>query len=94
MNTWAIQHNEEDYPNADQFDPTRFLENDFGTAKSGPPGTDDSSRRRTYAFGAGRRVCAGQDMAQKSLLLSMAKLLWAFDMRYVTDCFCMRMFCD
>lgn len=81
MNTWAIHHNEEDYPNADQFDPTRFLENEFGTASS-DPSANDASRRRTYAFGAGRRVCAGQDMAEKTMLLSMAKLLWAFDMRY------------
>lgn len=83
MNTWAIHHNEDDYPNADTFDPTRFLDNDFGTATPVSSSTDGTSRRRTYAFGAGRRVCAGQDMAEASLLLSMAKLLWAFDIRYV-----------
>jgi cytochrome P450 len=87
MNTWAINHNEEDFPNPDAFDPARWLAED---SKSTLPGyssesvfvsTDDASRRRSYAFGAGRRVCAGQEMAERSLLLSMAKLLWMFDMR-------------
>ncbi|KAJ4304951.1 hypothetical protein N0V90_000479 [Kalmusia sp. IMI 367209] len=80
MNTWAIHHNEDDYPNPDVFDPTRFLDNDFGTVLASEDGKD-ASRRRTYAFGAGRRVCAGQDMAEKSLLMAMAKLLWAFNIR-------------
>lgn len=37
------------------------------------------SRRQTYAFGAGRRVCAGQRMAEQSMLITMAKLMWSFD---------------
>ncbi|KAJ4349832.1 uncharacterized protein N0V89_008451 [Didymosphaeria variabile] len=87
MNTWAIHHNEEDYPNADVFDPARWLVDDSSSTLHGHSAdsvflsTDEASRRRTYAFGAGRRVCAGQEMAERSLLLSMAKLLWAFDMR-------------
>lgn len=89
MNTWAIHHNEEDYPNADSFDPSRWLDGDSGsmvpgyTSESVFVSTEDASRRRTYAFGAGRRVCAGQEMAERSMLLTMAKLLWAFNMRYV-----------
>ena len=37
------------------------------------------SRRQTYAFGAGRRVCAGQRMAEQSMMITMAKLMWCFD---------------
>lgn len=84
MNTWAIHHNEEDYPNANTFDPTRFLVNEFGT-RSPISLPDDAGRKPTYAFGAGRRVCAGQEMAQHSLLLSMAKMVWTFNMSYVTN---------
>ncbi|KAL1610330.1 hypothetical protein SLS60_001996 [Paraconiothyrium brasiliense] len=87
MNTWAIHHNEEDYPKADVFDPARWLVDNSSSTLPGHSSdsvfitTEEASRRRTYAFGAGRRVCAGQEMAEMSLLLSMAKLLWAFDMR-------------
>lgn len=41
--------------------------------------TFTSGRRQTYAFGAGRRVCAGSRMAENSLMTAMAKLLWSFD---------------
>ncbi|KAL5437896.1 hypothetical protein PMIN06_010416 [Paraphaeosphaeria minitans] len=87
MNTWAINHNEEDFPNPDAFDPARWLVDDTSAPLPGYSSdsvfvsTDESSRRRSYAFGAGRRVCAGQEMAERSLLLTIAKLLWAFDMR-------------
>jgi cytochrome P450 len=76
MNTWAIHHDPNEYPNPDIFDPSRFLKNSFGVADVSK---ESASRRKTYAFGAARRVCAGSDMAEKSLLLSIAKLLWAFD---------------
>ncbi|PVH98954.1 cytochrome P450 [Periconia macrospinosa] len=79
MNVWAIHHNPEDYPNPDTFDPSRFLENDFGVADPSSSSQDNTLRRKTYAFGAARRVCAGSSMAEKSLLLSMAKLLWVFN---------------
>lgn len=87
MNTWAINHNEEDFPNPDTFDPTRWLVDDASAPIAGYScssvfvSNDDSSRRRSYAFGAGRRVCPGQEMGEANLLLSMAKLLWAFEMR-------------
>lgn len=38
-----------------------------------------SSRRQTYAFGGGRRICAGSKMAENSMMMSMSKLLWSFD---------------
>jgi len=79
MNTWAIQHSPDDYPDGDVFDPTRFLKSDLGVAKTGPDSEHDISRRKTYAFGAGRRICAGQKMAENSMMLSMAKLVWAFN---------------
>ncbi|KAJ0159656.1 O-methylsterigmatocystin oxidoreductase [Colletotrichum tanaceti] len=58
------------------------------TAEGGPGDQTDSqsqsqsqsqSRRPTYGFGAGRRVCAGQRMAENSMLMTMSKLLWYFD---------------
>lgn len=44
-----------------------------------------SGRRQVYAFGAGRRVCAGQKMAEQSSMMTMAKLVWCFDVVPVGD---------
>lgn len=41
--------------------------------------------RKTYAFGAGRRICPGQHLAENSLDINVAKLVWAFDIRAGTD---------
>lgn len=76
MNTWAIHHDPEEYHDPDIFDPSRFLESEFGNASESE---DNSLRKKTYAFGAARRICAGSDLAEKSMLLTMAKVLWAFN---------------
>ncbi|KAJ8119726.1 hypothetical protein ONZ43_g3385 [Nemania bipapillata] len=91
MNSWAINHDPDEYENPDSFDPSRFLKHPLGL-KSTPDTTDkvldesiedaDTSygfRRQNYGFGAGRRVCAGQRMAENSMMMTMAKLVWAFD---------------
>lgn len=44
-----------------------------------------SGRRQTYAFGAGRRVCAGQRMAENNSMMTMAKLIWSFEVVYAGD---------
>ncbi|KAF2266042.1 cytochrome P450 [Lojkania enalia] len=85
MNIWAIHHNPEDYPNPDVFDPARFLTSKFGVANSTPEAEADLTRRESYAFGAGRRVCAGQKMAENSLVLAMAKFVWAFDVVWMGE---------
>lgn len=45
----------------------------------------DSGRRETYSFGAGRRVCAGSRMAENSSMMTMAKLMWSFEVVYGGD---------
>jgi cytochrome P450 len=79
MNTWAIQHDPDDYPNGDSFDPSRFFQKDQVVHEPETNSESDIPRRQTYAFGAGRRICAGQRMAENSMMMSMAKLVWAFD---------------
>ncbi|KAJ4423640.1 hypothetical protein N0V82_001663 [Gnomoniopsis sp. IMI 355080] len=41
--------------------------------------TTHAGRRQTYAFGAGRRICAGSKMAENSMMFAMSKLLWSFN---------------
>jgi cytochrome P450 len=82
MNIWAIHHDPDEYANPDTFDPDRFLQNPLGIKSTGTSleeAVADQSRRTSYGFGAGRRVCAGQRMAENSMLTTMSKLLWAFD---------------
>ncbi|KAH6651500.1 cytochrome P450 [Truncatella angustata] len=82
MNIWAVHHDPDEYDAPDVFSPERFLKNSLGIKKTGTALKEalaDQSRRQTYGFGAGRRVCAGQRMAENSMIMTMSKLLWSFD---------------
>jgi hypothetical protein len=63
-------------PNPRKFDPTRF-ENDTRTEQEAATSKDPSTRNN-YIFGAGRRLCQGLHIAERSLSLGVARLLWAF----------------
>lgn len=91
MNTWAINHDPDEYENPDSFDPSRFLKHPLGLKSTlnatekvlDEPIKDAATsyrfRRRNYGFGAGRRVCAGQRMAENTMMMTMAKLVWSFN---------------
>ena len=66
-NTWAIHRDELEYDQPEDFKPDRYISNKFGTRNLIESGSDDG-RRVTYAFGAGRRVCPGQRLAENSLV--------------------------
>jgi hypothetical protein len=70
-------------PHPRVFDPTRFehdLRTEFESATSG-----DISLRNNYIFGAGRRVCQGMHIAERSLFLGITRLLWAFKFERPVD---------
>ncbi|KAI1332305.1 cytochrome P450 [Xylariaceae sp. FL0255] len=84
LNVWGMSHDEEEYENPEICDPSRYLRHPQGLRYS----TDekvDGLRRPVWAFGAGRRLCPGRDMAQESMLMTMAKLVWCFDMEGTSD---------
>ncbi|KAH7905152.1 cytochrome P450 [Hygrophoropsis aurantiaca] len=56
------------FPDPEKFDPQRWLDND------GNLQTD----MRFFTFGFGRRVCPGQHVANRSLFINLALILWSF----------------
>lgn len=71
------------HPNPRAFDPSRYAE-DLQTASeccSNP----DASKRDQFVFGAGRRVCQGMHIAERSLFLGISRMLWAFRFEKATD---------
>ncbi|KAI6105130.1 cytochrome P450 [Pisolithus croceorrhizus] len=67
-NHWAISRDPNVYPNPDKFDPQRWL------------GSDGRIREdlRFPSFGFGRRICPGQHIANRSIFINAALLLWSF----------------
>ena len=77
-NTWAIGHDENEYDEPDMFNPDRWLNSKYGTKESVV--MDPSEQRKmSYGFGAGRRICPGQKLAEHSLKINISKIVWAFN---------------
>ncbi|KAJ3485032.1 hypothetical protein NLI96_g5229 [Meripilus lineatus] len=71
-NIWKFLHDPDVYPNPSVFDPTRFLRSDGHTPQRDP---------RDLAFGFGRRICPGMNLADTSVFISCAMSLAVFDIR-------------
>ncbi|KAF8551926.1 cytochrome P450 [Imleria badia] len=67
-NHWAIANDPDVFPNPERFDPQRWLTEE-GTLR------DDL---RFCTFGFGRRICPGQHVANRSIFVNGALILWAF----------------
>ncbi|KIV77051.1 hypothetical protein PV11_08887 [Exophiala sideris] len=91
-NTWAINRNEDYYPNPDHFNPLRFLDVDPATLSYLPAkyvqGTAREKGRLQHpsklghsSFGWGRRICPGADLASANLFIALARMLWCFDIK-------------
>ncbi|KAL4933416.1 cytochrome P450 [Aspergillus undulatus] len=79
-NTWAINHDETEYDKPHLFNPDRWLDgNKYGTKTEIPPLEPGEQRKTAYGWGAGRRICSGQKMAEASLKITIAKMVWALD---------------
>lgn len=81
-NSWAINLNEEYYPNPHHFDPTRFLDSTLSEKSKAPTaltGKAHPAKAGHSSFGWGRRICPGAGLAENSLVIALAKILWAFD---------------
>ena len=67
-NAWSIHLDPAEYDRPEEFIPERFMNNKFGSKAIDENSKDNDQRRVTYGFGAGRRVCPGQRLAENSLV--------------------------
>ncbi|KAI1653197.1 cytochrome P450 [Daldinia decipiens] len=77
MNIYGLFHDPDLYDDPETFDPERFLKSPFGTKE----GADTRAYRSNLAFGAGRRICAGEELARRLIAQNVMNLLWAFSFK-------------
>ncbi|KAL3483239.1 cytochrome P450 [Aspergillus germanicus] len=82
-NVWGIHMDPKRHANPREFNPDRYKDDkqSLGDAAANP----DASKRDAFTFGAGRRICPGIHVAERSLFLGMSRILWAFDIRPALD---------
>ncbi len=73
----AIHMDPKRCPDPRRFNPDRFKD-DFTTLYQSANG--DPATRDNFNFGAGRRLCQGIHIAERSLFLGVSRLLWGFDL--------------
>jgi cytochrome P450 len=66
---------------ADEFKPERYL-GDNGELLPGPKETNQEGH---VSFGFGRRICVGKHLANDSLFIHTARILWATTIKCVLD---------
>ena len=76
-NVWSVNNDVRRAVNPRQFNPDRYKDDELGLYDSAS--NPDGTKRDMFTFGAGRRVCPGMHVAERSLFLGMSRLLWAFN---------------
>ncbi|PVH78158.1 cytochrome P450 [Cadophora sp. DSE1049] len=78
-NQWAIHRDPSLYPEPEDFIPERWLESKWPTFKE--PLDVYPNLQNYSAFGFGRRICPGQNVAERSLNILVARIAWLCDVR-------------
>jgi cytochrome P450 len=78
LNAWAIMTDPDRYKEPRHFNPDRFAEDSDGVSMAEMAAHPDPSKRDTVGFGAGRRICPGMWVADRSLFLGITGILWSF----------------
>lgn len=82
VNTYALHHNPEFYPNPFIFQPERFIVDGMDSEKA----TKRNALREAFVpFSVGSRSCIGKAMAYMEMSLVLAKVIWYFDFERPKD---------
>ncbi|EXJ71096.1 uncharacterized protein A1O5_06089 [Cladophialophora psammophila CBS 110553] len=82
-NQYAMFKNEATYPDAEAFNPERWLNPNYPTYQE--PLTQYPNLKRFPAFGFGRRICPGLVLAERSLFIEISMLMWLCSVRKKVD---------
>lgn len=83
VNSRAIHNDPDRYPDPDSFKPERYLK--YPNPAADYINVADPYERDHFAYGAGRRVCPGVHVAERSLFINVARTLWAFNIEKKTE---------
>jgi cytochrome P450 len=75
----AIHREEALYPDSEIFNPERWLSPDYPTFRE--PLNKFPNLQNFSAFGFGRRICPGMNIAEKSLFILTARMAWAYSIK-------------
>ncbi|KAK4998429.1 hypothetical protein LTR66_002329 [Elasticomyces elasticus] len=76
-NVWTINMDPVQYPEPREFNPARYKDDLQNAAEAAS--NSDAHKRDHFTFGAGRRICPGMHVAERSLFLGISRLLWGFE---------------
>ncbi|KAI1608242.1 cytochrome P450 [Exophiala viscosa] len=75
-NVYTINRDPSRYANPDQYEPERYMGDNKHASESAQ--SANVAERDHFTFGAGRRLCAGIHVAEQSLFLGIARILWTY----------------
>ncbi|KAI8950858.1 putative O-methylsterigmatocystin oxidoreductase [Xylaria longipes] len=78
-NTSFMHYDPERYDDPYRFQPERYLGHFLSSADYAAQ--NDPYKRDHFTFGAGRRICPGARLAENTLNIALANILWAFEIR-------------
>ncbi|KAJ4366496.1 hypothetical protein N0V83_008132 [Neocucurbitaria cava] len=80
---YAIHYDTKKWDNPNDFDPSRYL--DYPLKAGAYAAAADPNERDHFDFGAGRRICPGMHLAENSLFITLASILWLFEIKPPLD---------
>ncbi|KAK5116824.1 hypothetical protein LTR85_009084 [Meristemomyces frigidus] len=83
LNVWTLNNDPIKYPSPREFRPERYANDHLRAGES--VSAVDVEARDHFTFGAGRRACPGLNVAERSLYLGIAQMLWALDFAHEKD---------
>lgn len=83
INVWGLNMDAKRFLRPSEFAPERYLGDDQTSFEAAV--NSDASKRDHFVFGAGRRLCSGTHIAERSMFFAIARMLWAFNLDKAVD---------